>query len=170
MISLVSRKLDQITLREWEKQLSQSSAKETLGGLIQFLESRARYLGNIAKTQVASEMAERRSAVRRTTKSNQVAIYAANTREQCPVCQADHALYQCSDFKALSFDGRRDTVRSHNRCYNCLGAGHGIATCSRMGCPRCNKKHHSLLHKESGSSVTTVVSNSCAQLSVKEWV
>ena len=35
-VSLLSRKLDQATLRDWEKQISQSSAKETFGNLIQF--------------------------------------------------------------------------------------------------------------------------------------
>ncbi|XP_055681943.1 uncharacterized protein LOC129789287 [Lutzomyia longipalpis] len=66
---------------------------------------------------------------------------------QCYKCGADHALYQCDQFKALSLDERRRLVTKSSLCYNCLRSNHSSKKCmSKSRCRECQKPHHTLLH------------------------
>lgn len=66
----------------------------------------------------------------------------------CPLCNCDHPLYHCEDFRGINLNGRWDFVRDKNLCSNCLrSTDHTAAECSLPGCDKCpNKaKHNGLL-------------------------
>ncbi|XP_029166020.1 uncharacterized protein LOC114936857 [Nylanderia fulva] len=74
----------------------------------------------------------------------------------------------CIQFKSLSTEQRKNVVRQHRCCYNCLIKGHYPRDCKSRGrCARCQRKHHTLLHEDDNSggptqidiSATKVVSN-----------
>jgi hypothetical protein len=67
---------------------------------------------------------------------------------KCYVCQKPHYLTSCDQFLQQSLDERLDTVKNHKLCYNCLSRTHQIQDCRSSSCKTCNKRHHTLLHKE----------------------
>ncbi|XP_029164752.1 uncharacterized protein LOC114935963 [Nylanderia fulva] len=49
-------------------------------------------------------------------------------------------------------------IKQHQRCINCLSAKHALYSCpSQYTCRRCQKRHHSMLHVDSGSCATASV-------------
>ena len=66
----------------------------------------------------------------------------------CILCNADHFLFACTDFKALSVQERWTKIKQQAR-FNCLSKGHGSNSCpSKVRCRRCHKLHHTMLHNE----------------------
>ena len=71
--------------------------------------------------------------------------------QKCPLCNAQHWLSHCDDFKKRSLKDRFDFVRSKKLCDNCLAPGHFSNACSKESFCRvtgCNvhTKHSSFLH------------------------
>ena len=82
---------------------------------------------------------------------------------KCPVCQADHRLWQCDDFKLKSLKDKYAHVRENKLCYHCIGAGHQAKDCSfypdrKCGLQGCDKYHHRVLHnfQEGGKAHVTI--------------
>ena len=66
---------------------------------------------------------------------------------RCPVCDQEHAPYQCCAFKCWTVDRSKGLARKCKVCFNCLGLGHGTASCpSRRGCHHRGERHNLLLH------------------------
>lgn len=66
----------------------------------------------------------------------------------CYMCNEDHPLYHCSDFRLLLLNARWDFVRSKHICANCLKAtDHTANECTLAGCNKCPNapKHNGLL-------------------------
>lgn len=91
----------------------------------------------------------------------------------CPYCdQTKHSLNNCSNFKQLTTDQKRNWVKENNRCWRC-GRSHQATECSlKMRCKQCNGRHLLVLHditvKSAKSSQTvpieaasTPATNSC---------
>ena len=71
----------------------------------------------------------------------------------CILCNADHLLFACTDFKALSVQERWTNVKQHRLFFNCLSKGHGSNSCpSKVRCRICNKLHHTMLHNETNNA------------------
>lgn len=67
---------------------------------------------------------------------------------KCFFCQADHAIYACSQFKQKAVRQRRDWVKTKELCFNCLSPNHRSGDCpSQHRCRECSAKHHTLLHE-----------------------
>lgn len=67
----------------------------------------------------------------------------------CPCCKNElHQLYRCQKFKQLTPSLRLDYTQKHGLCVNCLKSGHSAKNCMARSCPKCNKRHNSLLHLE----------------------
>ena len=78
-----------------------------------------------------------------------IASFAATADSHCILCKVDrHPLYACSKFKILSHEQKMSTLKGNRMCVNCLG-DHPIRQCKSLHrCKRCQKSHHTLLHKE----------------------
>lgn len=69
-------------------------------------------------------------------------------------CKEGHKIYSCPLFLSKTPNERVTIVKSHKRCYSCLGS-HMIDSCTSKGlCNTCKKRHHTLLHFEKKSSLT----------------
>uniref|UniRef100_A0A8D8QE31 Peptidase aspartic putative domain-containing protein n=1 Tax=Cacopsylla melanoneura TaxID=428564 RepID=A0A8D8QE31_9HEMI len=67
----------------------------------------------------------------------------------CPLCNETHPLFKCISFLKLDFPRRVEVLKNHNRCFNCLGT-HRMSDCrSASTCQTCQKRHHTLIHRES---------------------
>ncbi|KAJ8914346.1 hypothetical protein NQ315_011334 [Exocentrus adspersus] len=65
----------------------------------------------------------------------------------CSLCNGDHFLYQCSNFREKSPQERFNFVKQNNLCTNCLSSQHNTKRCkSKSNCRECNLRHHTLLH------------------------
>ena len=145
IVGLLSRKLDQITIREWEKRVLAPLQQTHLRAFIEFLEERSQYLENIAATTQVSGAAPRLTP-RDNRRPERTTAHVANTLATCPVCSANHFLYHCNRFKELDVERRRETAKRARVCFNCLAGGHTTRTCAHSQCKICHTKHHTLLH------------------------
>lgn len=86
-------------------------------------------------------------------KCTTLATVGGDTRkegETCPVCEREHALQHCQKFLDMSSNQRSTVVRSHFRCFSCLGRNHQMAACAwkeRCGIDGCLGSHSRLLHR-----------------------
>ena len=70
-------------------------------------------------------------------------------RYVCPLCADNHYAWFCTLFEQLSVAKRREHVKQHNLCNNCLKPGHLAADCrSVYKCKSCQGPHNTLLHEK----------------------
>ncbi|XP_047519227.1 uncharacterized protein LOC125059071 [Pieris napi] len=74
------------------------------------------------------------------------------------MCNENHRVYKCDQFKNLSIEAREAEVSKRKLCSNCLRPGHSISNCRLSSCRACNKKHNSLLC-HNNNSVNKVLQN-----------
>lgn len=84
---------------------------------------------------------------------------------KCSFCSDSHQITACSEFLKKSFDDRMKVATEKNWCFNCLKPSHQLKACrSIFSCRTCNRKHHTLLHRdksgESNQTVSSLVSRS----------
>ncbi|XP_076389571.1 uncharacterized protein LOC105662854 [Megachile rotundata] len=148
IVPILARKLDIVSLREWEKGII-GSDRVTFNKFTTFLEERSSYLDNISsQIQVTATRAEFSAGNAGSRKPIRVTSNAASTTAQCPACGSGHLLYRCDKFKGLPIDEKTKIVQKSASCYNCLQTGHRVQACTRKFCDLCGRKHHILLHRE----------------------
>ena len=71
-----------------------------------------------------------------------------NAKYRCRVCKRFHALRSCRTFLQMTAEDRWKVIRANGYCVNCLAHEHSSGSCrSDRGCKRCNRPHHTLLHR-----------------------
>ncbi|XP_076660689.1 uncharacterized protein LOC143364062 [Halictus rubicundus] len=154
LVPLLSRKLDQVSMREWEKRIISQSKMPSFSQFSAFIEERSKYLANIAvNLPVAAPRVDQRPRVpSNTPRYNYLASHVINTAG-CPVCKASHAIYHCERFKNSNLSQKTKIVQEARLCFNCLVSGHQVRACTRSHCKQCGRKHHSLLHNPDSKPV-----------------
>ena len=144
LIYLLLQKVDSDTRQAWADNLG---AKEdpSIDQLLNFLQSRCSVLE--ACSSVTSTRKKPLASVR--------SHYVEST-QTCPKCHGSHILPQCSDFISLDVVSRREFVKKHSVCFNCLRQGHGSYKCrSNFRCKTCKARHHSLVHPTQNPAIET---------------
>ncbi|XP_076661119.1 uncharacterized protein LOC143364992 [Halictus rubicundus] len=154
LVPLLSRKLDQVSMREWEKRIISQSKMPSFSQFSAFIEERSKYLANIAvNLPVAAPRVDQRPRVpSNTPRYNYLASHVINSAG-CPVCKASHAIYHCERFKNSNLSQKTKIVQEARLCFNCLVSGHQVRACTRSHCKQCGRKHHSLLHNPDSKPV-----------------
>jgi len=148
LVYMVTQKLDHSTRKAWKLKGCDDVTIPTYNDLDQFIAARARALEELNPS--SSSLSSRR------TKGSTVAAATAS-QVSCPLCHASHFVNKCALFLKKSPSQRADYVKQAKRCLNCLSTKHAAQSCpSKFSCQKCQKRHHSLLHVDSGS-VSTVV-------------
>ncbi|XP_065359110.1 uncharacterized protein LOC135953245 [Calliphora vicina] len=177
LVNLVYSKLPHETLAQWEQSLNACRELPKWSQLSNFLLQRC-------------EIVERISTIK-LTKSSFPSHYDAQSRIQtyasqeklninCKMCNEEHGLRICPQFRKLSVQERVDFVFKNQCCNNCLSVSHIKTSCkSKNTCLNCGKKHHTLLHmravnnskksvdqshNENSQSLQAKASNSQAQI------
>ncbi|CAK9799761.1 hypothetical protein ANTQUA_LOCUS2218 [Anthophora quadrimaculata] len=158
LVHVVARRFDPATRKAWVLQAAGDGDAPSFKDLDAFLASRACALEELAPeaTKPSSRPAPSRVHVA-TTSTSQI--------EACPLCSASHYLQKCAKFTCLTPVERRELMRRHARCFNCLSCRHAVRECpSKHTCRICRKRHHSALHldSDSDSRSTTGTPNSTA--------
>ena len=69
-------------------------------------------------------------------------------RPPCVLCQGDHGLGRCEQFRAQSAQQRYEILMREKRYLLCFQRGHVVAHCvCDFTCAKCSKKHHTLIHE-----------------------
>lgn len=146
LVYLISTKLDNVTLREWEN-FKADLENPKFGDIKSFLKSRADMLEMVSQNQP-----EKRKIFNNSNRNNLtrgfISTDNSNTIRPCVVCNDEHYIQNCQNFLDLSPGEREKKVRSLRLCINCLKRGHHSKICRRGNCTKCNAKHHSLLHRD----------------------
>ena len=95
----------------------------------------------------------RETPMRRTTPSTATVSSQGGARQRlaCVLCQKEHKLQDCNDFKAKTHKEKLAVVRSERLCWACLRKGHFMRVCRsarRCGINGCKASHHRLIHED----------------------
>ncbi|KAJ8915309.1 hypothetical protein NQ315_014817 [Exocentrus adspersus] len=72
----------------------------------------------------------------------------------CNCCKGEHWISQCPDFLGLSHTEKLEKAKSLRLCTNCLRHNHKASECKSTLCKTCNRRHHTLLHRDDAGEVT----------------
>ncbi|XP_049287533.1 uncharacterized protein LOC125766003 [Anopheles funestus] len=135
--NLLTSCLDVETRKTWESSLEHGKFPD-LYKTLDFIHRQCEVLESCTSQEKPSRKMVSTNALTTTTPAS-----------TCVVCNEDHPLQRCPKFLALSVADKVAKVRSLKRCFNCLCTGHNVIQCpSKRSCRVCNRRHHSLLHKE----------------------
>ncbi|XP_037814584.1 uncharacterized protein LOC119605504 [Lucilia sericata] len=130
----MKKKLDTETITLWRRQRKEGEI-QTFPQLLKFLRNRVVEVEEEQKAN-ASIKYQRQSKIANVATANQ----------SCPICNDDHFLYNCSQFKALDVDKRKEVIFKNKLCFNCLKGKHISRECKSGPCKVCGLKHNTLLH------------------------
>jgi len=146
VVAILSKKLDLHTRTEWEISLGNKREPASFNDISTFLVGRMLALGAAGDARVSTN----NHKINRSTTTKSLTSAISNIK--CLYCAESHLLYQCAQFKSLSTEQRKNIVRQHRCCYNCLNKGYYPRDCKSRGrCVRCQRKHHTLLHEDDTS-------------------
>lgn len=144
MIVALANKLSPLSKSIWSRYKADLTKKNIEVSLVTF----SIWLESELSAQFATyEPSTKRSGAR----TQKPILFQSSTASTCILCKADtnHPLYKCPAFNEMKINDRRETVKKHNLCFNCLKKGHGSQKCkSENRCTKCKKMHHSMLHKD----------------------
>ena len=86
---------------------------------------------------------------------------------KCPLCNRNHWLSQCDNFKKLHLGERYKFLRAKRLCVNCLTPGyfvHDSPKASFFCVPGCTKKHSTYLHEKKQRNEVTPPQTTLKQL------
>ncbi|XP_037826401.1 uncharacterized protein LOC119614330, partial [Lucilia sericata] len=147
LVNLVYSKLPNETLAQWEQSLNASRELPTWSQLSDFLLKRCEVVERISTIKV-----NKSAFLNQNETHSQVQMYSSQEKlnYKCKMCDEDHSLRTCSQFRKLSIQERVDFIFKNKFCNNCLSQSHTKKNCmSKNSCLNCGKKHHTLLHMRS---------------------
>lgn len=137
LITIITSKLNPDILMSWESTLKDKEVPPYTE-LIEFLETRADCTPPPAEGTTSTSKGY--------TKQRHVFF----TNAQCPICEGNHPVMRCQQFRSQPIHERLKSVKKAALCTNCLQTGHSIQNCNSGACRICNKRHNTLLHQPSG--------------------
>ncbi|XP_076659893.1 uncharacterized protein LOC143363181 [Halictus rubicundus] len=144
IVELTVDRLDRQSRREWEDSVKFSREMPTLEQLKEFL------IGRIQACEALEPTPSEGASPRKDTASKGFKVHqvspASASRRSCSLCQDQHYIQNCRQFREKTPAERKATVRALNLCFNCLG-NHSAHDCkSTKRCQRCEGKHHTMIH------------------------
>lgn len=150
LVHLVVQRLDPVTRKVWNVRTSDNDQLPSYDDVSKFVAFRARALEDFT-TGLTGKSTSKSSSDHKVT----AATASKTAQSVCPLCKARHFFNSCPQFVHASPSQRRELVRVHKRCFNCLSHGHAFKECkSKYTCRTCQQRHHSLLHVGSDYSST----------------
>lgn len=70
-----------------------------------------------------------------------------STSDTCWLCELNHSILYCEQFKSLSIKQRREETAKKRVWFNCLKIGHTATICKNpRRCKLCSQSHSEILH------------------------
>ncbi|CAK9801742.1 hypothetical protein ANTPLA_LOCUS2930 [Anthophora plagiata] len=154
LVHVVARRFDPATRKAWLLRADGDDDAPSFNDLESFLARRASALEELAPEAT-------KPCSRPATSRVHMATTSTSQSEACPLCSAFHYIQKCTKFTCMTPVERREIVRRHARCFNCLSRRHAVRECpSKHTCRICRKRHHSALHLDSDSDSRLTTGNS----------
>lgn len=142
-----------MTRKAWNVKSSDKEAPPSFNELNLFLASRIR-----AFEEFAGGPSEKPPSKPASGSKVHVATASTIPQSACLICHAQHSLHVCPKFVRGNPNQRRDFVKQHRRCFNCLNRHHAVTECqSKYLCRICHQRHHSMFHGGSDSNAARAV-------------
>lgn len=142
LVEALSRRLDSITLKEWEKECNEEE-RPSFEELLVFIRKQARMLQSVKMSHTPPVAQETKVMVRSKSTSNYM---IAESELKCPMCKSAHFLYECEKFIKLTPRNCFNIAKKFKMCINCLRGHHLAKNCNSSMCKTCGQRHHTLLH------------------------
>ncbi|UYV74373.1 hypothetical protein LAZ67_11003269, partial [Cordylochernes scorpioides] len=139
LVQFLRNRIDEDMKRQWELTQDERSFP-CYEDFVLFLERQARSL-----PQGSGEYQRKENEIQRNYANVHLAINAS--AKICIACKAGHRIYNCTTFSTMPIEQKWEFVKQHKMCYNCLKRGHTGKNCYQGPCKKCNKRHHTLLHR-----------------------
>lgn len=153
IIHTVASKLDPVTRRKWETNITAQNIP-TFIELTEFLTQHCAMLETLNPSKQSLSKPTKNSNPN-TKKPEESVTYISSKNESeaktnetktCPTCQGNHSIYHCSTFKGYNTQEKWNEVKRSKVCFNCLRSDHTSDKCRSSNCKKCNKRHNTLLH------------------------
>ncbi|XP_055634049.1 uncharacterized protein LOC129774354 [Toxorhynchites rutilus septentrionalis] len=153
LVQLLSSRIDELTLKEWEDYVS-GEEEPSYDNFIKYLSRKIRTLELLSITsqgvQPSSQVKQFNQLKRNSTSTNsRVNSYVSTDYNlpECFACNQRHFLVKCPTFEKMQLKDRLNLVNTKKICSNCFRNDHFARKCqSKFSCRICQKRHHSMLH------------------------
>ncbi|XP_065356165.1 uncharacterized protein LOC135950558 [Calliphora vicina] len=161
-VFLCTNKLPDSTLTLWEQGLVDKTSIPKWSDLDLFLTNRYRTLESVS--EIRSAVSKPTESKPKTSRSSKVVNAFPNkvSQPKCQLCTNEyHPIRKCSKFLQMGHSQRFNEIKKQSLFLNCFSKTHFVKNCtSKINCFRCNKRHNTLLHKETDASAPLPASSS----------
>lgn len=171
-VYLIVELLDPRSRREWETSISDTTEPPAYAILEKFLDRRLHTLESMQPLKTETTTAKPGQGSQKVTRSHLARKQESkpdSKRGRCSLCQKDHFLMLCDDYKRKSATERKQHIDENHLCLNCLGR-HKVSECSsKKDCTACGSRHHTSIHdacRESEGTKTSHIAHESAEKSV----
>lgn len=153
LVHIVTFAMDSATRMAWEATQKRGKLPQ-YSQTISFLQARCQMLENCENAiQHGSQLSSDPSPKITQSNTNAPSVSAATTDQPwkyiCNFCEDLTVISHAAFLRSFAFDQRIDKVRTSGACFNCLRKGHTFRECLSMKvCQKCQKQHHTKLHRE----------------------
>ncbi|XP_028042418.1 uncharacterized protein LOC114252108, partial [Bombyx mandarina] len=162
VIYIIVQKLDSVTSIKWEEYKANLGGSIELEDFYRFLRQRADILETVQSGSRAIQVNRSERFVSNKEPRHIKTFFSSMPKKSCFMCNKNHRVYECDQFKNLSIEARQAEVSKRKLCFNCLRPGHSISNCRLSSCKVCNKRHNSLLchnNNNHNNSVNKLIRN-----------
>ncbi len=139
---------------DWEQYFPRRTALLTTDQLMEYLDAKMHRVPTVKEVTYSPQDNTRSQPSHSKAKSENYKASKINVKStthfKCLMCNNnDHTTGKCPSFASQNVEKRWETIKSFKCCTNCLSPYHSMSKCTSIfTCQKCNKKHHTLLHKE----------------------
>nr|XP_029712179.1 uncharacterized protein LOC115257060 [Aedes albopictus] len=154
LIYLMANKLDSTTRREWES-VASGTTPPLYKQLENFVSERCQVLDAMPLKRKSSADSNNTTHKKFKTEVKAFTITKTPTSQRCSCCGAYHFVGSCNQYRAKSVEEKIRIIKKASLCYNCLRSGHNAEQCRSRNCMKCDRKHHTSIHRERQAPATT---------------
>ncbi|XP_071582567.1 uncharacterized protein [Temnothorax nylanderi] len=151
LIFLTVEKLDPDTVKAWDYKLGSSKIPPTWDEFDEFLMTRLFSLQSYERSRIGKFPFKQQKLTAKAHYQGKSDENSAKNKNVCPICKGKHYVMKCPKYIDETTSQKLALIVKHKLCYNCLGT-HRIANCKvTKRCQKCDRRHHTSIHKEDGS-------------------
>lgn len=147
LIHLMANKLDSTTRREWEA-VASGTTPPLYKQLEDFVSGRCQVLDAMPMKRKHTVDPNNAQKKFKPAEVKAFTITKPFGSQRCGACAASHFVGSCSQYRAKSVEEKVKILKRASLCYNCLRPGHNAEVCRSRGCMKCDRKHHTSIHRE----------------------